>query len=192
MDNKKENSENELNENEEEIQLQNSIIKEVKEPKKGIIKDELKQANLKILELMAEKENLTKNLEHEKKEFIKYRSASFLSGIIPTFEMMEQSLKAKNVSDEVKNWLKGFEMIYNNLKTEIENEGVKIHDVEIGQYYDSYLHHVIEEQESIKFKPGQVIKSYNKVYKLHDRLLRPANVIVAKAITAKEIGIKGE
>ncbi len=139
------------------------------------------EKDTKILELLAEKENLTKRLEKEKEEFIKYRSGSFLNQIIPSIDMMEKALSAKNVSPEVENWLKGFEMIFNNFITSIEQEGVKIITVKPGEYYNPDYHHAIDEQYSDDYKAGQIIKAYNQAYLLHDRLLRPASVIVAKS-----------
>ncbi len=151
-----------------------------------LLKKEIENKNTKILELLAEKENLTKRLAKEKQEFIKYSAGSFLTQIIPSIDMMEMALSTKNVSPEVENWLKGFEMIFNNFISSMEREGVKIITVKPGEYYNPKYDHAIDEQYSDDYKAGQIIKAHNQAFLLHDRLLRPASVIVAKSKSLSE------
>lgn len=129
--------------------------------------------------LLAEMENFRKRFEEEKTHFIKYRSSSFLLEILPTLDMFEMALKAK-VADEVKTWLTGFEMVYNNLYTALETEGVSKIKTKVGDELDPNIHNAMEEVESDLIEPGKITEVVLTGYKIHDRLLRATGVKVAK------------
>jgi len=71
-------------------------------------------------------------------------------------------------------------MILKNFKTTLENNGVKEVQAKSGDTFDAKLHFAIEEVESTEVKPGLIVNIKTKGYKLHDRLLRPTMVTVAK------------
>lgn len=153
------------------------MVEEIEETKKEMESEE--DFKEKYLMALAEMENLRKRLENEKKDFIKYRASSFISEILPTMDMFEQALSAKNVSEETKNWLIGFEMILNNLKNLLANEGVVEIITKVGDDFDGNVHHAFEEKETDQVEPGKILEIKLKGYKIHERLLRPAAVIVA-------------
>ena len=78
-------------------------------------------------------------------------------------------------------------MIFHNLEQALIAEGVVVKEILPGEYYDDNLHHALEERSTKKYDPGQIIEAYGKAYLLHDRLLRPANVIVAKRHETKDL-----
>lgn len=134
----------------------------------------------KYKEALATMENLRKRVDNERVDFMKYRAASFIESILPTIDMFELAINAENISDEVKNWLVGFEMILKNFKTVLEAEGVVEIKVNKNDEFNGNIHHAIEEREDESVTPGNIIEVKQKGYKLHDRLLRPAAVVVAK------------
>ncbi len=146
----------------------------------------------KYLKVLAEMENLRKRLDTERTELIKYRASSFIQNILPTVDMFEMAMKAQNASEEVRNWLIGFEMILNNFKSTLDGEGVKEIKTEKGSEFDANLHHAIEEVETDEVEPGKVFEVKMKGYTLHDKLLRPAAVSVAKAKQTEEVKEEGE
>ncbi len=133
----------------------------------------------KYKEALATMENLRKRFDLEKVDIFKYRASSFIQSILPTIDMFELAMNAQNVSEEVKNWLIGFEMILKNFKTVLETEGVVEIITNPGDEFDADKHHAIEERESEDFEPGKIVEVKQKGYKLHDRLLRPAAVVVS-------------
>ncbi len=156
------------------------VAEEVKETAEEVVVD-FKDKYLKVL---AEMENLRKRFETERTEVIKYRASSFIQNILPTVDMFEMAMNSQNVSDEIKNWLVGFEMILNNFKSTLEGEGVKEINVKKGDEFDGNLHHAIEEVDTDEVEPGKIFQVKMKGYTIHDKLLRPATVTVAKV--AKE------
>lgn len=149
---------------------------------KGVIDDALEAINFedKYKEALASMENLRKRLDTERQDLLKYKASSFIQAILPTIDMFELAMNANNVSEEVKNWLVGFEMILKNFKTTLEAEGVVEIVVNRGDDFDGKIHHAIENREDEEVEDGHIIEVKQKGYKLHDRLLRPAAVVVSK------------
>ncbi len=140
----------------------------------------------KYLKVLAEMENLRKRFEQERTEMNKYKAQSFLMSILPTVDMFNMAMKTKDVSDEIKNWLVGFEMILNNFNSVLQNEGVTEINVKVGDEFDANYHFAMEEVETDEVEPGKVALVKLKGYMLHDKLLRPASVAVAKAKNTEE------
>ncbi len=140
----------------------------------------------KYLKVLAEMENLRKRFDSERSDILKYRASSFIQNILPTVDMFQMAMNSQNASEEVKNWLVGFEMILNNFVTALENEGVKEIKVNKGDDFDANYHHAIEEVECEDVEPGKIVEVKMKGYTLHDKLLRPATVTVAKKAEAEE------
>ncbi len=155
-------------------------IEDVKEVVEEVAEQAVEDFKDKYLKVLAEMENLRKRFDTERSEVIKYRASSFIQSILPTVDMFEMAMNSQNVSDEIKNWLVGFEMILNNFKTTLEGEGVKEIKVNKGDEFDGNLHHAIEEVDTDEVEPGKVFQVKMKGYTLHDKLLRPATVTVAK------------
>lgn len=150
----------------------------------GAIKDVVEEAEEdfkeKYLKVLAEMENLRKRFDQDKMDVLRYKATSFIMNILPTIDMFEMAMKPKDLSEDVKAYVVGFEMIFNNFKSALEGEGVKEIIVKPGDEFDSKIHHAIEEVESEEIEPGKVVEVKQKGYTLHDRLLRPATVTVSK------------
>lgn len=142
---------------------------------------------VKYLKVLAEMENLRKRFDIDKADVLKYKASSFIINILPTVDMFEMAMKVDNASDEVKNYVIGFEMILNNFKSALEGEGVKVIETKKGDDFDAKLHHAIEEVETEEVEAGKIFEVKMKGYMIHDKLLRPATVIVAKAKDSEEI-----
>ncbi len=167
-----------VNESQTEEDIVGPTETEIDHVEKDIEKDkiDLQEVNKKLL---ADMENLRKRFEEEKMFFIKYRSASFLIEVLPTLDMFEIALNAE-ASEEVRIWLKGFEMVYSNLMNALTSEGMKKIKVNIGDEFDSNIHQGVETEENKNVESGKISRVVLSGYKLHDRLLRPVTVVVVK------------
>jgi molecular chaperone GrpE len=75
-------------------------------------------------------------------------------------------------------------MILNQLKATLAEAGIEEINA-LGQVFDPALHEAVSQQESLDVPEGHVLQQLRKGYKLRDRLLRPASVIVAKSPAAR-------
>ena len=81
--------------------------------------------------------------------------------------------------------VEGLQLTQRQLWATLERHGVGIIDP-VGQPFDPALHEAVSMTESAEVPPNQVIAVMQKGYKLHDRLLRPAMVVVARAASAEK------
>ena len=144
------------------------------------LKNKIKSLKFKNLSLLADMENLRKKTEQEKIEIGKYASISLLRNIMPTLDMFGNALKTKEVSEEIKNWLLGFKMIDSNLKEILKSHGVKEIKPEVNDFFDPNFHQVLEQIENDEVEEGRILEIKENGYLLHDRLLKPVFVTVAK------------
>ena len=127
----------------------------------------------------ADMQNLRKQVEKEHREAIRYRSAGFIENLLPILDGFHMALQAEASSQEMKNFLVGFEFIYRNLVSVLENEGVTEISPKVGDDFDPETMQAIETQFDEKAEPNKVVKVNVKGYKLHERLIRPSIVVVS-------------
>ena len=127
----------------------------------------------------ADMQNLRKLMEKDHKEAIKYRIEGFVDEIIGVLDSFHFALQAEAKTEEMKNFLIGFEYIYRNLVSILENEGVNEFSPKVGDKFDPLYMQAIESRESDE-KPNTILEVKVKGYKLHEHLVRPAIVIVSK------------
>lgn len=149
--------------------------------------DELKECKDKYLRLLAEMENARKRMQKEKQDSIRFAVENVLADILTPLDNFESALKAtQNMSDDVKQWATGFQMISSQLKDVLNQNGVTVFDA-VGTQFDPHLHEAVETEETDKHPPGTIIKEFVKGYKCGDHILRPARVLVAKSPTQVNI-----
>ena len=124
----------------------------------------------------ADTKNLRNNLEKEHKEALKYRSEGFIEDLLPVLDSFFSVLKNEPEDPNLKNYLIGFQYIYRNLVSVLENEGVTEITPEIGKVFDAKVMNAVD---TVEGEDNIITKVYNKGYKLHDRIIRPANVQVS-------------
>ena len=127
----------------------------------------------------ADMQNLRKQVEKDHREAIRYRAVGFVENLLPILDGFHMALQAEATSVEMKNFLVGFEFIYRNLLTVLENEGVTEIAPKIGDTFDPQTMQAIETVYDENAEPNKVIKVNVKGYKLHERLIRPSIVVVS-------------
>lgn len=134
----------------------------------------------KYLRLLAEQENVRKRLMKERDELSRHSAKNVIADFLTPIDQMENALKhAKNMSDEVKHWALGFDMILNHFKDVLDSNDVKPMEC-VGKPFDPHFHHVTETVESDEHPPGTIVEETLKGYLFEGKTLRPAHVIVVK------------
>lgn len=141
---------------------------------------ELKDCQEKNLRLLAEMENSKKRLMKEKLEMTRFGIENVISDFLTPMDNLENALKfAQQMSEETRNWARGFEMILSQFKDVLSGHGVTSFN-SVGAAFDPHLHEAVEIEETDKVPEGQVLQEFVKGYKSAQRMLRPARVKVAK------------
>ncbi len=127
----------------------------------------------------ADTENLKKRLQAENEAVRKYRIQSFAMEILPVLDNLERALDVKVDDQNVKNYAKGFEMIYQQLVSILEKEGVK--EIEaLDKPFDPNFHQALMQEAKEGVESGMVIEVLQKGYMLKDRVLRATLVKVSE------------
>jgi molecular chaperone GrpE len=122
--------------------------------------------------------NFRKRNEAERTEFAKFAKADLIAKLLDVLDGYDRALST--VPDELKGqpWVEGMWLVERKLRRVLESEGLEPID-SLGKPFDPYLHQAVAYIESDE-PEGTVIEEHQKAYRLHDRVIRPALVTVAK------------
>lgn len=136
----------------------------------------------KCLRVAADLDNFRKRAAREKIETSKYATQQLLARLLPTIDSFEAALQHADPaggSNAVQSLIDGLKMTLAQLHSVLRDAGVEVVNAE-GQHFDPQLHEAVQHIESEAHPAGKVIQQLRKGYKLSDRLLRPATVVVSK------------
>jgi len=136
-----------------------------------------------LLRTAADFENYKKRAAREKQELSRYANESLLQRLIPVWDNFENALAAgarAGQGQAVESLRTGINMIFQQFKAVLLESGLEEIDA-INKTFDPNWHEAVAQQERSDLPEGQVVQQLRKGYKLRDRLLRPASVVVAKA-----------
>lgn len=156
------------------------------ESEKMQLDTELKECKDKYLRLLAEMENSRKRMQKEKQEMTRFAVENVISEFLAPLDNLENALGfVAQMSEETRNWAKGFQMILSQFKEVLHHHGVTPFTSE-GTPFDPHKHEAVETEETDQHPDGTVIQEYVRGYRAGDRTIRPARVKVAKMPIKKE------
>src|ERR1700722_823753 len=140
----------------------------------------------RLVRTTADFDNFKKRVAREKTEAIQFANSSLLQKLLPVMDSFDMALSAlQTTKDEKSSSLQaGIMMVQSQLKNILAESGMEEIDA-TGKPFDPTQHEAVSEQETADVPEGQVVQQLRKGYKLRERLLRPASVIVAKKPGAK-------
>ena len=173
---------------EEETNLEENVG-ETKEDLADSQEKKIAELNDKVLRLLAENQNIRKNQEKEKEDILKYGSFNFASQILNLTDNLDRafSIFKNNEKFKDKEFLEitnGIELIEKELLNTLEKNSITYIDC-LNKKFDPNYHQALSEIDSEK-ESGTVVEEVQKGYMLHDRLLRPSLVNVAKSSKKEE------
>ncbi|NNE92040.1 MAG: nucleotide exchange factor GrpE [Verrucomicrobiales bacterium] len=127
----------------------------------------------------ADLENFRKRMAREKSDSIQYANSSLLQSLIPVIDNFEMGMKAaKEAEGEDSVIFQGMSMVQKQLSDFLEENHVQPIKA-VGESFDPNLHEAVKQESSEIVPEGEVIYELRRGYKLRDRLLRAANVVVS-------------
>jgi molecular chaperone GrpE len=134
----------------------------------------------KYFRLLAEMENSRKRLQKEKHEMTRFAIENVIAEVLLPIDTLENALSfSEQMSEDTRNWARGFEMILNQFKEVLVNHNVVAFHSK-GEMFDPHRHEAVEIEETTEHKDGIILHEFLKGYKSGDRILRAARVKVAK------------
>ena len=139
----------------------------------------------RLLRTTADFDNFKKRAAREKTDSVQYANMSLLQKLLPVLDNFEMALTAAQTAtaspqgDKLGALQSGVVMIQQQLRSALAETGMEEIDA-AGKPFDPNFHEAISQMESADVPEGSVLQQIRKGYKLKDRLLRPATVVVAK------------
>ena len=137
------------------------------------------------LRTQADFENYKKRGAREKDEAIKFANRALLERLVPIVDNFELGLSAARNQSEQSPIYSGMSMILKQLSDFLTESGLEPVDA-VGKQFDPNLHEAIGHEPSDKVPEGRVIRQTRRGYRLKDRLLRPATVVVSSGPTGRK------
>ena len=158
----------------EEVEATEEVVEETPEKSELELANELAEDfENKYLRAHAEMQNIQRRANEERQSLQRYRSQDLAKKILPSLDNLERALQVEGLTEDVK---KGIEMVRDSLIQALKEEGVEEVAVES---FDPNLHMAVQTVPADDENPADTIAQVlQKGYKLHERLLRPAMVVV--------------
>lgn len=139
---------------------------------------------------LAEAENAGKRADKRIADNAKYAVANIAKALLQVADNLSRALLAappesRAANEALKNLSVGVELTEKELHTILENQGVR-RVTSMGQAFDPNLHNAIQEVEDATIPSGTVVQVFQDGYMMHDRLLRPAMVVVSRGGPKRE------
>ena len=146
------------------------------------LREEVEQLQDGLARAQAELVNLQKRHEREREMAARYRVEPLARELLEVLDAMEEAQQAMAREDGIPEALsEGQELTLRHMVRIFERFSIELIDPK-GEPFDPQLHEAIAMQPAGESAPGSVIEVFRKGYRLHDRLLRPAKVVVAAAV----------
>ncbi len=130
---------------------------------------------------VAEMDNFRKRSARERQEAVQFANQGLLERLVPALDNLDMALTAVSAaqdgsSDALKT---GVEMVLGQLRGILRDAGLEEISA-VGQVFDPTWHEAVSQQDSEEVPEGHVLQQLRKGYRLKERLLRPATVVVAR------------
>jgi molecular chaperone GrpE len=132
----------------------------------------------KLLRARAEVANVQRRAANEKAEALRFAVADFVRDLLVVVDDFERALEAAEAAGESGGMVAGAGLVYENLLKVLNNHHVERIEAE-GQPFDPTWHEAVMQQPSAEHPPETVLQVVQQGYRLHDRLIRPAKVVVS-------------
>ena len=152
----------------------------VMEEKLESVEQESKESYDRFLRVSAEFENYKKRAAREMNDFRKFANESFVKAMLPVVDNLDRAIESSSDDDHSNSSVvEGVNMTLKEILKIFEQFGVKPFE-SLGKTFDPALHQAVMQEESDDHPEKTILNELEKGYMMHDRLLRPAMVIVSK------------
>ncbi len=141
--------------------------------------EELHALNDKYLRLAAEFDNYKRRVQRDQQDTIRFANEKLFKDLLPTLDNLERALQSGREQDRGEGLLEGVDLTYKHFLDTLQKMGIK-QVSSVGEVFDPAKHQAVGQVESTTVPENVIVDEYQKGYFVHDRILRPAMVTVAK------------
>lgn len=136
---------------------------------------ELKDKNLRLL---ADAQNQQKRFAREKQDALRFAESDFAKDLLVILDDFERTQESAKSATEAKVVADGVKIVYDHFLKVLQQRGISPIE-SVGQPFDPAVHEALLQQPSAEQPAGVVLQEMHKGYRMHERTLRPARVIVS-------------
>lgn len=162
----------------EDIETEEKKEKKKKKDKKDKLQEQIDELNDKLLRNRAEFENFRKRSEREKSQMYEIGAGNIVEKILPIIDNFERGLAAVPEDEALKAFKEGFDMIYKQFMTTLDEIGVKPIEA-VNNQFDPEYHNAVMHIDDDEFEENVVVEEFQKGYTYHERVIRHSMVKVA-------------
>lgn len=147
------------------------------------LRDEKDKWMNKYYQELADVQNLRKEIQRDNQSLLEYRAMPFIEKLVPFLNSMDMAFKSEPKDPAVKSWIDGIHMSYKQLWQVMAEEGLTEIDPKVGDEFDPAWMQSMQTVDGEK--DDAVAQVFMKGYKLKNRLVSPAMVVVTKKVEKK-------
>lgn len=144
----------------------------------GQLQQELLEAQQRVLRAQADLENFRRRMRRETEVQLKFATQPLISELLPVVDNIQRAIQAADKAQSVDGLVAGFKMVQQQLMSVLENHHCRQIPAE-GTLFDPQRHEAVAQQPTDQYPPGTVTAVQQEGYQLRDRVIRPAQVVVA-------------
>ena len=152
-------------------------LAEESDPKEALAR-ERDEYLLALQRTQADFENYQKRTRREWEQERRYAHGELARGLLPVLDNLDRATAAARQANETGPLVQGVALVQSQLLDLLRRHGITPIEAE-GKPFDPHLHQAVMQQPSKEQSPGTVLKVLEQGFLLHDRVLRPASVVVA-------------
>jgi molecular chaperone GrpE len=142
------------------------------------LEGELRRTQNEVLKGQAEFENFRKRMRREMEEESRYAALPLITELLPVIDNLERAMQAADQSGSAGALLDGVHMVITQFDAALAKSGCQKIEA-LGQEFDPHVHMALRQEPSDEYPAGHVCRVLQSGYKLHDRVVRPAQVFVS-------------
>ncbi len=173
--------------NKDEIKQEETVQNQEKKAVELTVEEQLEKTKSDLLLAIADMQNMRKRTDEEIINVRKYGASNLARDLLSVADNLRMALMSitdedKEKNQALKNLSFGLDMVAKDFYSAFEKNGIKQVLPNVGDNFDHNQHQVMDEVETEEVKKGKIVQVLSAGYTLHNRLLKPAMVNVAKGV----------
>ena len=155
-----------------------AVEEAVEEDPVKVLEGDLMKWRELALRTSADLDNYRKRMARDREDAVRYANQSLLEGLLPVLDNFEMGMGAAAAEAGSMIYV-GMEMVHRQFGDWLAGQGVSAVEVEAGGEFDPTRHEAMAQEPSDEVEAGRILRVTRSGYRMRDRLLRPATVVVS-------------
>ncbi|NOZ01001.1 MAG: nucleotide exchange factor GrpE [Deltaproteobacteria bacterium] len=138
----------------------------------------LQETNERLLRVAADFENYRKRIEREKGDYLKYANERLMRDLLNIVDNLQRALDSAKTSGDSEAITHGIGLVYQDILKVLDKFGVKLMEAK-DKPFDPMFHEALQTAETDEVAPGTILEEVQRGYMMHEKVLRPALVVVS-------------